>query len=197
MNVILLSAAGAGASAVAAYSIAEKLVKGIQACARPLNQLFFPKAVRAIRGAPRANRDALRMLLALIRPQLLALAALVVVLTVGWMLLADHLPVLRDLPERHAIGLLVLSMIPAVFVGVINFMLGSVGLNHLGEAKYYFACLLAVGLINIATCYALASVFGGSGGAAAFVGSGVLLSYLVLRRYLVVSDCLESTVRQE
>lgn len=183
MNVVLLSAAGAGASAVAAYSMAEKLIKGLQASVRPLNQFFFPKAVRAIQSLNRADRGALRILLRLTVPQLVALLALVVILVSGWLLAVDRMPFLRDLHERAIIGILLVSMIPAVFFGVLNFMLGSIGLNHLAQRQYLFLCLVALGVLNLAVCYGLAHLFGSTGAAIAFVLSEVLLSGLVIVRY--------------
>lgn len=185
MNVVLLGASGAGATAVAAYSMAEKLVKGIQAMARPLNQFFFPKAVRAIRHMTCADRRALRTLAGLTWPQMAAVAALVLGLCIGWLLGADRLPMLRDLPERDHIGMLVLAMTPAIFVGISNFTLGSVGLNHLGNRRFLFLALLTVGLLNLAVCSLLAFKWGSGGAASAFVFSELLLAFLVVGRYLV------------
>lgn len=185
INVLLLGVAGAGAPAVAAYSIAEKLVKGLQAAVRPLNQFFFPKAVRALQGLHQADGGALRTLLRLTALQLAALLTLVALLVAGWLLGADRVPVLRDLPERGTIGILLASMIPAVFFGVLNFMLGSIGLNHLAERRYLLVCLLAVGVLNLGVCYGLAHLFGGAGAALAFVMSEMLLAGLVVGRYLL------------
>ncbi len=183
MNVLLLAAAGAGAPAVAAYSIAEKWIKGLQAAARPLNQYFFPKAILAIRGRHRADRGALCALLRMTLPQLAALFILVTML-VGVVLIATHhIPVLREWPERRAISFLLVLMAPAVFFGILNFMVGSIGLNHLGERKYLFFSLLLVGGLNLGVCYVLSRIFGGPGAALAFVISEALLAGLIVRRY--------------
>ncbi len=184
LNVVLLAAAGAGPASVALYSVAEKLVKGIQATVRPINQFFFPKAVRAIQGRTQADRGALQLLARLIWPQLAAVAVVIVALSLSWWLLADRLPLLRDLPDRGAVVVLILIMLPAVFLGVVNFMLGSVGLNHLHQRDHLFFCLLGVGVSSIAVCALLSAAIGNQGTAAAFVLSELLLSVLVLRRYL-------------
>lgn len=194
LNVVLLGSAGAGAAAVAAYSMAEKLIKGLQAAARPLNQLFFPKALGALSAlaagpaGARADRRSLRVLLRLTVPQWLALAGLVALLALASWAFADSVPLLRDLPERAAIAALLVAMVPAVFFGVGNFMLGSVGLNHLGERRYMFFSLLTVGALNILICQALALGFGAPGAAAAFVLSEVLLAVFVWTRYLRPTD---------
>lgn len=184
LNIVLLAAAGSGSAAVATYSIAEKLVKGIQATVRPINQFSFPKALRAIQHSQQADRGTLKALGSLIWPQLAAVLAVVTVLCVGWNLAADRLPLIRDLPDRASVGLLVLAMVPAVFLGIVNFMLGSVGLNHLGQRRYLFLCLLGVGVINLGVCFGLSAAMGGTGAAAAFVLSELLLAALVLRPYL-------------
>ena len=184
LNVLLLAAAGAGPASVALYSVAEKLVKGIQATVRPINQFFFPKAVRAIQGCGQADRRALQLLARLIWPQLAAVAAVIAALSLSWWLLSDRLPLLRDLPNRAAVAALILIMLPAVFLGVVNFMLGSVGLNHLHQHNQLFFCLLGVGLVSVAVCTVLSAAVGNQGAAAAFVLSELLLCALVLRRYL-------------
>jgi PST family polysaccharide transporter len=197
MNVVLLDAAGAGAPAVAAYSLAEKLVKGLQAAVRPLNLLFFPKALRAIRSLHRADLHALGILLRLTAPQILALLMIVVAMVAGWHVTADRLPLLRDLPDRAMIAILLALMIPAVFFGVANFMLGSIGLNHLAERRYMFVSLLAVGVLNLVACYGLARAFGGSGAALAFVLSEVVLAGLVVSRYLTTGPAPVATAPGE
>lgn len=184
LNVVLLAAAGGGPAAVAIYSLAEKLVKGIQAAVRPINQFSFPRALVAIRGHQQPDRPTLAALGGLIWPQLAAVLGLISLLCLAWMLAADQLPVLRDLPDRQAVALLVLAMVPAVFLGIVNFMLGSVGLNHLDRRRYLFLSLLVTGLVNIGACLALSAVLGSKGAAGAFVLSELLLAALVLWPYL-------------
>ena len=184
MNIVLLTAAGANAPAVAAYSMAEKLLKGLQAGARPLNQFYFPNAVRVLHGKHKPDRTTLLTLLRLTWPQFAALLGLIVVLMAVWLVTADRLPGVKDLPGRGMIGELFALMLPAVFFGVANFMFGSIGLNHLGERRFLFVCLLGVGFANLLSCYVLARFIGASGAALAFVMSEALLAILIVSRYL-------------
>lgn len=182
LNVLLLTAAGGTAIAVASYSLAEKLVKGLQVLARPMNQFFLPKAVRAIRGL-QSDEKALRRLLSMTLPQALVLLAVVAVAAVVWMVAGPQMPVLRDLPDRARIGGLALIMAPAVVFGIFNFMAGSVGLNNLGRRRHLFASLLTVGTLNVGICLGLAAALGSTGAAMAFVASEALLAILIIAGY--------------
>lgn len=183
-NLLVLGATVGDPVAISIYSLSEKAVKCLQAAARPVNQLFLPKAIAALRGYDRASRGALVLLRGLLRPQLML---------VGGGLLLCYLvllPTLYFFPDwLRANGfdkavMLVFLMSPAVLLGVANFMLGSVGLNHLAASRYLFATIAGVGLMNLAWCAGLTSAVGVAGGAISFVLSEAVLLVFVLRAYM-------------
>jgi PST family polysaccharide transporter len=183
VNVLLLGVVGAGDGAIASYSIAEKLVKSLQASMRPLNQLFFPKALRRLRAHGAADLAALKAMLRLTVPQWGALALLLTTLFFAYLLLLDRVPAVHDFPNRAHVATLVGVMVASVFFGIGNFMLGTAGLNYLQEKAYYFKAILAVGIVNVLLCVALSSRLGGTGAATSFVVAESLLFLLVAGRY--------------
>jgi PST family polysaccharide transporter len=179
MNVLLLDLAGATATAISAYSLAEKFIKSIQATARPLNQLFFPRAVRALRPFSAPSPEPLRILSGLVLPQL---GALGIFLGGGltFIVLVPHL----FLPTSPAniypsIITLMLIMSPAVFLGVFNFMAGTVGLTYLKAQRFFFHSVLLVGALNLPACFLFSRLFGEPGPALSYVLSELLLSLLI------------------
>lgn len=182
LNVVLLGAVGIPAAGIATYSLAEKVIKMVQATSRPLNQLYFPKAIRALAGIGQPTVPAAKSIARMTAPQLLAMAAVIVV---GYTLYQSSLS-LGLLPDKWQlpadIWLPMLVMIPAVFLGVANYMFGVVGLNYLGARTWLASAILMTGLVNIMICAALATRIGAIGGALAFtLAEFVLLVGIVLR----------------
>lgn len=185
-NVVLLGTAGVDGAGIAAYSLAEKVTKGVQAAARPLNQVFFPRALQALRGRLNPDREALRRLWRFVIPQWLALAGLIVALGAGYAA-ARRFGLLNGFPRAGEVALLVGFMLPAVFLGVGNFILGSAGLNHLGARDRLLHAILAAGLLNLPVCLSLARGWGSHGAALSFVLAEAVVLGLVLRNYLASS----------
>lgn len=183
LNVLLLGLAGVRDQSIAAYSMAEKLVKCLQAAARPLNQLYFPKVLRALAGMAAPNRDTMRRILAQTYPQLWALGCLVLVLAVAYLPARNFLSFVRDFPARALIQTNLSILWVSVFFGTANFMLGTAGLNALGERAYFFRVILLVGLCNVGLCLALAPLLEGVAASLCFVLSEAALCAMVVRRY--------------
>ncbi len=182
-NVLVMGVLGLPPVAVSSYAIAEKIIKSVQAVVRPLNQVFFPKALRGISAYFTPSWSALRAL----SRNVVIQVVIVLVMCVGGILVLS-LPEsqafvagkLEGLDEAFQIATL---MLPAVVFGVINFMLGIVGLNHLGQQSYMFRILFLVGIFNIGLCAILASNFGARGAGLAFVISEAALTMLIVLKY--------------
>lgn len=181
-NVLILNIFSSSA-AVSSYAIAEKLIKVFQAGARPLNQLFFPKVIHALRDLRVPGPPALRTVLRYTIPQLSALALGVATIVASYYLLEDRLPAFFSSISGVAITHLVALMTAAVFVGVANFMFGFVGLNHLDGRRYLMKSILITGLCSIVLCVTLAHFFAATGAALSFVLAEVLLLAQILRAY--------------
>lgn len=183
VNVIILSAMGSLGAGIAAYSMAEKLVKAIQASIRPLNQLFFPRAIRVARAAGSPGRPVFHALLKLTLPQLAVLAVLVLVLVLGYITIGTNITWVQRIENADYVASLVLLMSAGTFFGVSNFMFGSAGLNALGERRYLFFAILSTGLISLAISTLLVSVAGPLGAAISFVLAEIILLAIIARRY--------------
>lgn len=181
-NVLILNAVGTSA-AVVAYSIAEKTIKLFQAGAGPLNQLFFPKVIRALAGVREPSRRAFRTVLRYTIPQLAALAVGAVVVAASFMFFRGFLPAPFRSAQAHEILTLVGIMAATVFFGVANFMFGTGGLNYLGQRRYFAMAIFATGVCNVALCAALVFLFAAKGAAMSFVLAEILLFAGVARAY--------------
>lgn len=185
MNVVLLSLAGVGGAGIAAYSLAEKTVKMIQACTRPLNQFFFPKILRAIAGCgaptPAAARRVAGFTLYQVGVMLLILAAI----PAGYALVAPHWAWLAQFAGTPGFVPMFVIMAPSTIFGLANFMFGSAALNYLGARRYLLGAILGTGLVSAAMCLALGMAVGALGGAICFLFSEILLFALIMARFLI------------
>lgn len=188
LNVVILGLAQGIATDIAAYSIAEKIIKGLQATMRPLNQIFFPKTLKLLGGSKGVNRNHLKVIWPCIYPQLLALCLiLILAITVALIAILIFFPD-KNPSEFYRIAILCGLMIPAIFFGVANFMLGIAGLNFLNEQKYMYRSILGCGVISILLCYLLSMRFDAIGAALTFsIAEGFLL-LLILRKFLSARD---------
>ena len=186
LNVVVLGSLGVPGNGIAAYSLAEKTIKGLQAAMRPLNQVLLPRALLVARRANRIDRTVFADMRRLVTPQLLSLLVIVAVLVSGYAVAKEYVPAIRRLPNLARAETLASIMAVAVFFGVVNFMLGMAGLNHLNERRYYFKSVLASGTCGAAVCVLLAHSWGEFAAATNVVLSEALLCALVVRKYLQV-----------
>jgi len=188
MNVLIISSLGGSAVAVATYSMAEKLIKCLQAVARPLNQLFYPKVIKMLKSHRKPNIDVFKQILRLTFPQLASITALIGCMPVCYFLYSDIFPYIKNYPQREQIAILVMIMCVSILFGISNFMFGVAGLNHLGEKLYLTKSIFIVGVSNLVYCMVLYSVLGVIGAATAFVSSEVLLFVLIAKRYSIFQN---------
>lgn len=185
-NVLVLASLGSTSSVISAYSLAEKLVKSIQAAIRPLNQHFFPLAMKIAqeKGVPR--RSVWLGLFRLTLPQLAALSCVVVVLYAMYPWARVHISIVRNIANLdEVLPILGIMCIGALF-GVANFMFGSAGMNAMGEQSYLFSAILLAGVIGVVTCAIAGHYLGAYGAAIAFVAAEGSLQIAILRKYFEV-----------
>lgn len=199
-NVVLLGLSGVSASGLAAYSLAEKLVKMLQASVRPLNQLFFPKAILALSNEIEPNRRNARIIAKMLVPQE-ALVLLFIASCVATYFTALHVPglhVTTYLP-REAMSL-ALVMLPAILAGIANFMFGIVGLNYLNAKGEMLRAICLVGVASIVSSLTLSKFLGAWGGAITFLLAEFTLLLLIMRIYRIEarqSPLVESGIRHD
>lgn len=183
INVLLMGIVGVPAAAISSYSLVEKSIKMIQAITRPLNQIAFPKVLRAIAGHDRPDRRTARIIMRYTLPQILLVAMVIVLLWLGVDRLASYSPAVARFRSLPDVGLLFAIVAPAPLFGLANFMLGSAGLNFLNAQPYFLRAILITGVISSATCLVLSGLFGAIGGAVAFVSAELTLLLMVIDRY--------------
>jgi PST family polysaccharide transporter len=183
-NVLILAISYGEPTAIAAYSLSEKVVKGVQATMRPLNQVYFQKAVRTIGSDRKADRDTLRTMAAFVYPQCVALTVVITLVAVFFLVCGDTLEEMGHLAEVREISTLFAVMVLSVYFGIANFMLGTVGLNQLGARRCLYRSILTVGVLSVASCATLSMGMGGVGAAISFVFAEILLFSAIVFCYL-------------
>lgn len=181
-NVLILNALNTTPSAIALYSVIEKLIKAFQASVRPLNMFFYTKAVALLpeNGLPSPTHYA--TLRKFIIPQHrilgigLACGVIVYALAIQW------LPRLVPAPTSEAL-LLSCIMISSIFFGIANFILGTAGLNNLNEKKFFSSTLIKVGLTSLIANTLLIGLFSNYGAACGFTLGELMLFLCVRMRY--------------
>jgi PST family polysaccharide transporter len=180
LNVVLLGFAGVSAPGIAAYSLAEKFTKMLQASVRPLSQLFFPKMIAALHGEAAPSRENAMAIARMTLPQITLVTLGMGAVAVGYAVAARYalLPANWSLPPETLV--LIGVMLPAILAGIANFMFGVGGLNHLNRKLWILSAIVATGLCNLVLCPLLARSIGALGGAICFLFSEFLLLALVL-----------------
>lgn len=186
-NVLILGALSTP-QVVSVYYIAEKAIKVFQALARPLNQLFFPKVIRALGGMHEPNRQAFRIILRYTVPQIACLAVGEVAGVIAYVFYRDYFPAPFRSAQAHEILTLLAIMCVTVYVGVANFMFGMGGLNYLHHRRQFAKAILTTGVCSLILCVALVKLFAATGAAVSFVLAEVLLFALVIRYYRGEAD---------
>jgi PST family polysaccharide transporter len=177
-NILILSFVS-NPLAVSVYSIAEKIVKSLQALSRPLNELAFPKIVKAIHNAEQQS-EASKIIWNNTKYQILIMSALIPMF-VGVLYLILHFNIWDKL-DSHIVNLINI-MVFAILFGIANFMYGSVGLNTLGFHRYYALAISAAGGISFLTSVTLSYLFSDVGASVSFVLGEVLLFIFFYSKY--------------
>ena len=184
LNVILLGLAGISASGVAAYSLAEKLIKMLQASVRPLSQLFFPKLIGALDGYTQPNRENAIIIIRMTLPQIAVVSAIIAMLALSYNIVTRFLPDLIEFDEAQDAAILFAVMTPAILIGIANYMFGVVGLNYLNGRHTLARSIILVGILNCALCIILSFSVGSFGAAISFVLSETLLLSQILFKFM-------------
>ncbi|MEH6349787.1 oligosaccharide flippase family protein [Pseudomonas sp. 3JA] len=180
---VLILAGVSNSAAVSVYAVVEKIIKSIQALARPLNQLFIPKAIKAWSVLAVEDKTYLHAFEVIWKNTRIQICLMLIVLPLGALVLyagraLGYLPGFSD----EAL-ILVLLMAPAVIFGVANAMFGAVGLTLIGAQSYFATAVFTVGmstfLFSMVACY----YFDAYGAAIAFVFAEMSLLIAFLWKY--------------
>jgi O-antigen/teichoic acid export membrane protein len=182
-NVVILGATQNNAEMVAAYSIAEKLIKALQATMRPLNQIYFPKTLRELGCGRNADASSFCTVLAHTYPQWMALTAVILMAGAVYIVGREHSEVIHLEAAHWKTVALLMPMLLAPYFGIANFMFGTAGLNQLGKRTYFYRAILATGVVSVIACGLLSAVIGAMGAAISFVLAEFMLFVAITYAY--------------
>lgn len=184
---ILILAGVSNSAAVSAYAVAEKVIKSIQALARPLNQLFMPKAMKAWSLLAIEQKTHLRAFKLIWDNTRLQIYMMLVILPLGVLTIhVGHTQGILPGFNDEAIILIVL-MAPAVIFGVANAMFGVVGLSLIGAQAYFAVTVFAVGASFFLFSLVASYFFDAFGSALAFVLAEIFLLIAFIYKYKKVA----------
>lgn len=182
-NVLLLGMLTNDSLAISIYSIAEKFIKSLQATMRPLNQYYFPKAIHILKDLEYPNKYSLEKIFKLSIIQLVFLVFLSFILFLIYYF-RENIIFINSYTNIEHIFTVIIIMLPAIFVGILNFMYGSVGLNYLNSKKYYAKAIVTTGILSLCISTILIAMFHELGAAFAFFGAEFLLFVFVISKYI-------------
>lgn len=160
---------------VAAYALAEKVIKTVQATLRPINQILHAKLIAVLTKNPKQN--ALIEALRYTKPQTILVALIVSIVAVSYSILFHTIPINTE--QRKLIET-TLAMSPAILFGVANYMLGNAALNATQRDREYSFAVLLSGLLSLAFSTALIWQFALSGAIVAYIfGEAILFAFII------------------
>lgn len=184
INVLIVSLITKDPNLISSYSIAEKIVKSLQASLRPINQFFYPKGLILINTIYEANNKAFREIFKVTKTQLILILFIITSFFAAINILKNY-NLLSFLKDNKDSIVLISIMIFSIFFGVLNFMYGTLGLNHLGNKRYFAMSIFLTGLISFVTLMVLTKYFSIYGTAINFVLSEIILLVFILNKFKI------------
>lgn len=179
-NVIVVGALGVHPGSIATYSMAEKAVKVFQSAIRPMNQFYYKRGVMILEDYNTPNGRAFYAIMRLVRFQMVFLI-IGITLFIIMMNILNSTGLNKDLNDDFL--LFVSIMLPAVIFGLLNYFLGSLGLNYLGSKSLLLRVFGLNGVLSLLAVFVLTNVFGVHGVALSFLFSEILLVFLLTYSY--------------
>jgi len=168
---------------ISAYSVAEKLIKSLQAMLRPLNQFFFPKAIKLIAEVTLPNKKSFLLLSKITVSQILLSIIMIIIFMIIFSFFEGKILLLKNFPNIETVKHLSFIMIFSITIGVSNFMYGSVGLNYLNSKQYFAKSIFITGIIGIFLSALLINMYQAVGAAVSFVLTETILFVMVMNKY--------------
>lgn len=164
--------------AVSIYALAEKIIKGIQAMVRPINELMYPIFLRAT-NIDMDRKSYLKILMKFSAPQLIFSIINITLL----ILLFDIIAKAINVGDSKQLLTLILIMSPAVLFGIMNSMFGSAGLNYIGKKAEFARMIIITGIITFVLSIGLIFLYKQHGAATSYLLGELLLFYQIITEY--------------
>lgn len=165
---------------VGIYSGAEKIIKAVQSVISPISNAFYPYFSNKAAGQTPLS----------IKPGLMNLsrhmAVLLIPVCIVFVYTAPYLNNLfLDAQESGPI-LLMQLMVPVIFFGSLNYILGIVGLVNMDEKKIFFYYVMISGIFSLLFLLITVTLWGGVSAALAMSLSEVLLFVMCLYKIIII-----------
>lgn len=158
----------AGPTAVAYYSLAEKLVKAVQEICRPLTQATYPRICALVTTQKNAA-------LLLLRKLLLGIGFLNIATSLGlYFFAAEIIHVVAGYKMDNAI-IVLQYMAPIPLIGGVNSILGVQTMHPFGYTKAFSKFVLSAGIVNIILIIPLVLYYSAQGAGLCYLGSELFL----------------------
>ncbi len=172
VNVLILNYFVPSAS-VGIYALAEKIIKAAQSVVTPLSQALFPNLGYKLKAE--GERAFFRFFWRTVL--FLAIALIILSALLWWAAPWIAAFMGKDFSDSST---LLAFMLPVLFFGCMNFLLGFVGLVNLGHQHYFFYSVYISGTIGIIFLFIFVRHWGISAAAIAMSMSEIILSILCL-----------------
>lgn len=168
-------------AAVSVYAASEQIIRGFQSLINPLVQAIFPHL--SLKFKNRSDNDNIKM----IRKISIPFSILLFVLSLGVMLSADIIVQIMTDADFADATLLVRCMVPVIFFGQMNYLLGIVGLINMNRQRYFFHSVLVAGIVSVAFILGFAPKLGNLAAAISMPLSELALFILCIISFLKIS----------
>jgi PST family polysaccharide transporter len=161
---------------VGIYAGAEKVIKALQSVASPLSVAFFPYLAESFKiGSIQQKINRIKKLSLSIGGFLLLFSVLIC-------FFAPFINVLLLDGEQNEMVELIRLMVPVVFFGGVNYILGIVGLVNLGFQNSFFKYVMSSGIISIVFLISTVSLWRNYSAAIAMIISEISLFVLCFNK---------------
>lgn len=171
---------------IGAYASAEKIIKAVQAITTPVTTALFPYVAKSFKTSTE------HMKLYVLRKLSISIGVVFVVITVvvylaipsiNQILLDNH-----DLTKPLIVGLL-----PVIFFGGMNYILGIIGLTNLDHQKTLFRFVMISGALSIAILLCIVHLIGIWSAVVAMVACEIFLFVMCLSYLIKLSYTIKQT----
>lgn len=183
-GILLLGYFGVSGAGISSFSIADKLVRALQASVRPINQFSFPLAVRIAKEENKLSKRLIFKLLKLILPQELILLCAISMICLLWFAATHYEISIGEISNLSQIANLTIIMSIGTLFGISNYILGSAGLNVLNKRKALFKSIIFVGCLSVVLNVIGIRIFEEKSTAVVFVLSEFVLFICIILQYV-------------
>lgn len=168
--------------ATSLYATAEKIIKSVQSIATPVNQFYFTKLVKEHKSKNEEYKagEYKKLITSCTVVQLKIMFAISMVLIIAGLGVFYFFENLGEI--RQALAPLFI-MLFSIFMGIYNFMFGSVGMSVIGLKKEFSHMTVITGISTIVIALILIPLLAESGAAIAYVSAELILLLLIARLY--------------